>query len=74
MSYYDYRRSEELANDERNSFYSLIMAAMRRADTGNELRLRAMFPDTWAELETRYHQPGGFLPGEDVPPEKEGDT
>lgn len=45
-------------------FYALIMAAMRQADTRNTAALRAAFPDTWDELQARYHAPGGRLPHE----------
>ena len=63
MSLYDYQASKQIAQ-EGLSFYALIMAAMRRADTDNAHRLRVAFPDTWAELEARYNAPGGLLEGE----------
>ena len=42
-------------------FYSLIMAAMRQADSLNLEGLQRIFPDVWQELEARYHAPGGVL-------------
>jgi len=62
MSHQDYERSRELADTER--FFSLIMAAMRRADSVNEMILRAAFPAVWQQLQERYNAPGGLLPGE----------
>lgn len=47
-----------------NAFYSLIMAAMREADTPNLNVLREHWPDVYTELADRYNAPGGFLPGE----------
>ena len=63
MSLYDFERSRELARQD-VPFHALIMAAMRRADTFNSLRLRAAFPDTWDELQARYSAPGGRLPAD----------
>lgn len=67
MSRYDYERSKDLALTD-VPFYALIMAAMRRADTANHAALKAAFPEAWQELESRYHAPGGMLPGEDGAP------
>lgn len=61
MSLYDYERSRELARQD-VPFHALIMAAMRRADSDNAAVLRAMWPDTWDELQARYNAPGGRLP------------
>lgn len=63
MSYYDYCVSRELASND-PPFYALIMAAMRRADTENRQRLRAVYPELWAELQERYDAPGGFTKAE----------
>ena len=60
MSLYDYKVSQELDTGE-VSFYGLIMAAMRRADTRNLLQLQYAWPEVWAELEARYNAPGGRL-------------
>ena len=48
-----------------NAFYTLIMAAMREADTDNLEKLRQAFPDVHAELVARYNAPGGKLEGEE---------
>ncbi len=61
MSHYDYIQSLKL---DRVPYYSLIMEAMRRADTPNLELLKAAWPDVWDELNMRYHAPGGLLPDE----------
>jgi len=38
------------------------VAAMRKADTPNTAKLKAAWPDVWAELDARYNAPGGVLP------------
>lgn len=43
-------------------FESLIMAAMRKADTDNLTALQAAFPATWRELQARYNAPAGVIP------------
>lgn len=60
MSKYDYEKSREVAALD-VPFYSLIMAAMRQADSENASILRAMYPATWDELQARYNAPGGML-------------
>lgn len=65
MSYYDYETSRLIAAKD-FSFYSLIMAAIRRADGINLQKLQQAFPETFAELQTRYNSPGGKLPDEDM--------
>ena len=65
MSWYEYNESKNFGPDP--SFYALIMAAMRRADSSNTAILRAAWPETWDELQARYNAPGGYLPGEKVP-------
>jgi len=67
VSLYGYRASLGLsAADE--PFDALIMAAMRKADTGNAGRLRGAFPGIWRELEARYNAPGGKLPSDEPKP------
>ena len=61
MSRYDYLRSKRLADF---PFYALIMAAMRKADTPNQRKLKAAWPEVWDELAIRYYVPGGYLPEE----------
>lgn len=63
MSRYDYEVSKVLAGQD-PPFDALIMAAYRRADTWNAQRIRAAWPDVVAELEARYHAPGGVLEGD----------
>lgn len=59
-SLYDYRSSETVdAND--YPFVALIWAAMRRADTGNQIVLKKAYPELWKELEERYNAPGGRI-------------
>lgn len=60
---YEYQASRRIY-DTQLPFYALIMAAMRGADEENLRRLKLGFPDVWAELDARYHAPGGLLPGE----------
>jgi len=60
MSLYDYRQSVELAAEDR-PFYTLIMAAMRQADSDNADILREAFPEVWDELQERYHASGGLI-------------
>lgn len=61
MSLFDYRAAAEIGRTD-PPFYSLIMAAMAKADTVNLARLRAAFPDTYREFEQRYNAGGGILP------------
>ena len=61
MSRFDYLESMRLQD---TSFYALIMAAMRRADTQNLALLKDAWPDQWYELQARYNAPGGILEGE----------
>lgn len=63
MSYHEYVASRELVMRDL-PFYSLIMAAMHKADTANAALLRNAFPDVWDELQARYNAPGGKLTGE----------
>ena len=53
--------SQELGKND-PPFYALIMAAIRKADTGNTERLKACWPEVWEEMCKRYHAPGGILP------------
>lgn len=64
MSLHDYRQSRELSGASGASgatFYALLMAAMRRADTDNTEKLKEAFPETYEELRQRYRAPGGVL-------------
>jgi len=63
MSLHEYQASRRIVADD-PPFYSLVMAAMWKADSGNLWRLKQQFPDVWIELEKRYNAPGGLLEGE----------
>lgn len=67
MSLFDYIVSKHVSNDD-PPFASLIMAAYRKADTGNAFLLEQAFPEIVAELRLRYNAPGGRLDGEQVTP------
>lgn len=66
MSLFDYQQSRYLQGE--GNFYSLLMAAMRCADSDNLRKLRLAFPEVEAELRERYNAPGGAIaadePGE----------
>jgi hypothetical protein len=63
MSHYDYLISQEISAKD-PPFASLIMAAMRKADSDNTALLANAFPEIFYELRDRYNAPGGFLPEE----------
>lgn len=65
MSLYDYRWSLEAGKND-PPFYGLLMAAIRKADTINCEKIRAMWPELWEEFRRRYNAPDGILP-EDGP-------
>ena len=58
VSLHEYQIAIELERQD-PPFYSLIMAAMLRADTDNFELLRRAFPEVEAELDIRYNSPGG---------------
>lgn len=65
----DYQFSQELdlfsvQNSPGDPFYALIMTAFRHADTANQAKLRAAWPQQIRELCIRYEAPGGMLPDE----------
>lgn len=63
MSHHDYMVGLEIeAMDP--SFYGIIQAAMRKADTRNLGLLQEAWPGVYDELRTRYNAPGGLLPSE----------
>ena len=63
MSHYDYEVSKHIAGHD-YPFYALLMALMRQADTDNLNKLKAIWPEVYAELEQRYNAPGGILANE----------
>lgn len=60
MTRHDYQESQHIS--QATTFNAIIMAAMRKADTVNQVKLIAAWPALWAELSARYHAPGGRLP------------
>lgn len=64
LSRYEYDWSRQ-ASGEDWPFYGIIMLAMRRADSGNLERLKAVFPQVWQDLEARHRAVGGVLPREE---------
>ena len=63
MTLYEYYEGREIAAKD-PSFYALIQAARRRADTGNLEMLKGCWPEVWHELQERYSAPGGLLQSE----------
>lgn len=63
MSRFDYEQSARITRTD-PSFTSVVMAAMRKADTHNAALLRHAFPAIWAELQARYNAPDGTLPSD----------
>lgn len=61
MSLHGYHVSIKIASLD-PPFESLIMAAMRKADSDNITLLRNAFPETWRELQARYNAPLGVIP------------
>lgn len=66
LDLYSYRKCQKLASND-PPFYALIAAAMRRADTQNMAKLKAMWPRVAQDLQARYDSPGGFLKEECCP-------
>lgn len=63
MSLYDYYVSRDISVQD-PPFAALIMAALRKADTSNFVKLRKAFPDIAVEFIARYDAPGGRLEGD----------
>lgn len=61
MSLHGYHVSINIAAHD-HPFESLVMAAMRKADTYNATALQRSFPDIWRELTARYNAPLGVIP------------
>ena len=66
MSYHEYIMSREMERKD-YPFYGLIMAAIRKADSNNIVKLRMAFPEVYAEFVRRYNAPGGILPEDGIP-------
>ena len=63
MSRYDYEESKRISALG-FSFYGLLMALIRKADTDSLRRLRAAWPDVVEEFIARYDAPVGNLPSD----------
>lgn len=63
MSLHGFRAALDMVKRD-EPFYGIIMAAMLKADDVNKTYLKMIYPLVWAELEARYHAPGGLLPEE----------
>ncbi len=64
MSLYDYRISLEIAKKD-YSFYALIMAAIRKADTVNLEKFKSAWPEIYRDFVQRYNAPGGLIENEE---------
>lgn len=65
MSLRDYEISQKIDDgDWGEDFYALVMVLMRNADSDNLAKLKAAWPEVWAELRERYNAPQGLLVGE----------
>ena len=64
MSHRDYKSGLDLECTYNGTFYGLIQAAMRRADSDNLEKLKAAWPEVWEEFQLRYKAQGGYLPEE----------
>jgi len=62
MSQHTYACGRIIAN--LYGFQSVIEAAMRLADSENLAKLKAGWPEIYAELTQRYNAPEGRMPGE----------
>jgi len=60
MGLIEYLESQRISAED-PGFYSLIMAAMRKADSPNGYKLREAWPAVWDELNERYNAPGGAI-------------
>jgi len=63
MSLHAYHVNRKLMVDD-PPFYSLIMAAMTKADTDNLVKLKSVFPEVWTELQARYNSVLGVIPAD----------
>ena len=71
MSILDYEGSGRIAAEVTSlttgdEFYSLLMAAIRFADTDNLTKLVQAFPEVVDELRLRYNAPGGALTSAEI--------
>ncbi len=72
MFFYEYLASQRLASKigeiagPANEFYTVLMTAMRLADTDNLDVLSEYWPGLYRELMARYNAPGGALTPEEL--------
>jgi hypothetical protein len=66
MSLIDYKEGLVIAS-KGYSFYGLLQALIRQADSRNLEKLEGAFPLYVKELRDRYNTPGGILPGDETP-------
>ena len=72
MSYKHYLQSIAIATGEEQddgedvSFNSIIMGAMRKANTNDKRKLKGEWPEIWEELHARFMAPFGFLSKEEA--------
>ena len=71
MSLHEYLYSKTLGRYD-PPFYGLLFAMLRNADSDNVRRIKAMWPERYAEFERRYNAPGGILPEDEWPADKDG--
>lgn len=65
MSLHEYLCSQAISRED-PPFYALLFAMIRKADSENVTKIRAAWPEQWAEMQARYHAPGGVLPEDNV--------
>ncbi len=64
MSHHDFLEGRDITMRPTISFYGIIQAAMREADTDNLELLKAAWPTVWEEFQLRRNAQGGYLPEE----------
>lgn len=65
MNHEDYLEGLEISTKS-YSFYGLLCAMIRQADSENLRKIECEWPDEVEIFRRRYDAPGGFLPGEEI--------
>jgi hypothetical protein len=65
MSLHEYLCSQAISKGD-PPFYALLMAMIRGADSDNIEKIKRAWPEKFAEMQARYHAPGGILPEDGV--------
>jgi hypothetical protein len=65
MTFFDYKQSRHIEAQD-YTFYSLIMAAIRKADTDNLAKLEKEWPEVVEEFKRRYNAPGGIIESDET--------